>query len=334
MYESFRKKLLKFDFDKIVGNSDVKKQIKSALYAKRPIILVGPPGIGKTTLAKQISELLDEEVVNDCGYNCLPDKPVCPVCLMKKQNNEPIKTKKARPEDLFIRIQGSPELTVEDIIGDIDPVLAMKFGANSLKAFIPGKLFKANNGVLFFDEINRCSEKLQNALLQVLEEKKITLGSYTFDFDVDFIFIATMNPEDSSTESLSDVFADRFDMIYLDYPKSVEEEKQILLSKNINFVDVPEKILLFIIKLVQNLRYSDELEKHPGVRATIGLYERAQTNALINKRNEVTVEDIKDVFVSVLAHRIRLKPAVAYTKTPVEFLNSILNMQINSDEFT
>jgi Mg-chelatase subunit ChlI len=91
-----------------------------------------------------------------------------------------------------VRVQGSPDLTSEDLIGDIDPVKALKHGAMSLEAFSPGKIFKANNGVLFFDEINRCPEKLQNALLQVLEERKLTIAGYDVDFGVDFIFVGTM----------------------------------------------------------------------------------------------------------------------------------------------
>jgi Mg-chelatase subunit ChlI len=325
MLDKLREKLLTFKFEDIIGDEDVKKQVKSAIYAKRPLIIVGPPGIGKTTLAKNLLELVPQVEVNDCGFNCLPENPACPTCLLKKEKGEKIPTKKVNPKDLFIRVQGSPDLTAEDLIGDIDPVLAMKHGALALEAFNPGKIFKANNGLLFFDEVNRCSEKLQNALLQVLEEKKITVGSYVFDFNVDLIFIATMNPEDSSTEPLSDVFVDRFDMVYMDYPANADDEKEILKLKNIDYAKFPEEILNFIVTYIQNLRKSKDLERRPGVRATIGLYERSQTNALVNGRKIVTLQDVNDVFVSVLAHRIKLKPSVAYTKSNEDFLRDQFN---------
>ena len=324
-YDELRKNLLKFNFNKIIGHEDIKKQVKSALYARRPIIIVGPPGIGKTTMARELINILPIKEVNDCGFNCLPESPRCPYCLTNKQENKKIKTKNINPKELFVRVQGSPDLTAEDLIGDIDPVLAMKHGALSLEAFTPGKLFKANNGILFFDEINRCSEKLQNALLQVLEEKKVTVGSYTFDFDVNFIFIATMNPEDSSTEPLSDVFMDRFDLIYMSYPENKDEEIKILNSKNIGYAEFPKELKDFIVTFIQALRESKDLEKHPGVRATLGLYERAQTNALVNHRKKVVLQDIIDVYLSVMAHRIKLKPSVAYTKSVEEFLQSTLN---------
>jgi len=321
-FEEIRKNILKFEFKDIIGNEDIKKQVKSAIFARRPLIIVGPPGIGKTTLAKLLVDVLPTKEVNDCGYNCLPEKPVCPYCIEKIKNKEKISTRKINPTDLFIRVQGSPDLTAEDLIGDIDPLLAMKYGALSLEAFTPGKIFKANNGILFFDEINRCSEKLQNALLQVLEEKKVTVGSYVFDFDVDMILIATMNPEDSSTESLSDVFIDRFDLVYMNYPNNVEDEKTILKSKNVSYAEFPENLLDFIVTYIQSLRDSDKLEKHPGVRATLGLYERAQTNAVINGRNKVILEDIGAVYLSVLGHRIKLKPSVAYNTSVEEFLRN------------
>ena len=144
----------KYSFPDIIGQDNVKQAVKSALLSERHIILVGPPGIGKTTLAKNIAKILGKKTP-------------------------------------FVRVQGSPDLTVEDLLGDIDPIKALKYGPLSIEAFTKGKIFKADKGILFFDELNRCPEKVQNALLQVLEEKKATIGSYDVDFDIDFIFVGT-----------------------------------------------------------------------------------------------------------------------------------------------
>lgn len=327
-----KKDLLKADFEDIIGQDDVKQQIKSALLMNRHLIIVGPPGIGKTTLAKNIAKLLpDVDAVKGCSFHCDPKNPVCPECKSKKK----LEKTKVKGSDRFIRIQGSPDLTVEDLLGDIDPMKALKFGPLSLEAFTPGKIFKANNGILFFDEINRAPEKLQNALLEVLQEGTATIGSYDVSFPTNFIFIGTMNPEDfAATEPLSEVFLDRFDLVYMAYPEKLEIEAEIVSSKSnvLNEVGFPANLLHLLTVFVRNLRESDDLEKKPSVRASIGLFERAQSNALLNNRNQVELQDIKDSVISVLAHRIRLKPSVRYAKSNSEFVNEELKEFLNSKE--
>ena len=308
------------DFSDILGLARVKAQVKSALLMDRHIILVGQPGIGKTTLAKNVAKLVPEKAVCECSFNCLPDNPCCPECLEKKKKAQKIKAKTLKGKDLFVRVQGSPDLTAEDLIGDIDPIKALKYGPLSVEAFSPGKIFKANQGILFFDEVNRCSEKLQNALLQVLEEKKITIGSYSFDFDVSFIFIGTMNPDDKSTEPLSDVFLDRFDLIYMEYPETTELELEIVRKSGKEIVEFPQQLLFNVIHFIRDLRADNDVEKKPSVRASLGLYERAQSNAYINGREKVSLGDVKAVIVSVLSHRISLKPSVKFLKSPEDFV--------------
>ncbi len=305
-------------FNDIIGQNKVKEQLKSALLMNRHVIIVGPPGVGKTTLSKNLAKLLPEiDVVEGCPYNCDPNAPICPACKGKEVR----KAKRIKGIDRFVRVQGSPDLTAEDLLGDIDPLKALKFGPMSIEAFTPGKIFKANRGILFFDEINRCPEKLQNALLQVLEEGKATLSSYYVEIPANFILIATMNPEDSSTERLSDVFIDRFDIIYMNYPETIDIEKEIVV-KNGKKLDVSfsDDLLRFAVGFVRSLREDENLEKKPSVRASIGLYERAQSNALIKGRKRVKIDDIEDVVISVLAHRIRLKPSIRYLQTPEAYI--------------
>jgi len=272
-------------FTDIIGQESIKDSVKSALVADRHIILVGPPGIGKTTLAKNITTLLGTKAP-------------------------------------FVRIQGSPDLTAEDLLGDIDPVKALKHGPLSMEAFTKGKIFKADKGILFFDELNRCPEKVQNALLQVLEEKKATIGSYDVDFPIDFVFIGTMNPEDTSTEKLSDVLVDRFDFIYMDYPKTFEQEVRIVKKKGAQLATVSEELLTLMIQFVRLLRADKNIEKKPSVRASIGLYERSQSHALVLGRTTASFDDLKAIVISVLAHRIRLKPSVKYLQSPETYIQN------------
>ena len=328
--ETFKQFVTKDPFTEIYGQEQAKKQILSALIMNRHVILVGPPGIGKTTFAKNVAKLLPSITLNSCGFHCNPEKPFCPECKTKKPE-----TKKFTGEQRFIRIQGSPDLTVEDLLGDIDPVKALKYGPLALESFTPGKIFKANNGVLFFDELNRCPEKLQNALLQVLEEGKASIGSYDIDLEANFITISTMNPEDfSGTEKLSEVLLDRFDLIFIGYPDTVDIEKDIVLTKGATLKEVtfPEKLLKITLTFIQNLRNNENLERAPSVRASLGLYERAQSNALLANRKNVDMKDILEAFNSVIAHRIRLKPSVKYLMDTKEFLKK--EFQKFQEDFT
>ncbi|MBU0980737.1 MAG: MoxR family ATPase [Nanoarchaeota archaeon] len=267
----------------IIGQDKTKRQLCSALRMDRHVLIIGPPGVGKTTLAKDVAK------------------------VMAKDN--------------FIRVQGSPDLTVEDLIGDIDPTKALKYGPRSEKAFTPGKIFKANNGVLFFDEINRCPEKVQNSLVQALQERTATVGSYDMDMPADFIFIGTMNPEDSSTEKLSDVFLDRFDIVYMSYPEMLDQEIEIVnrFGKKLK-VEFPKTLLTKSIEFVRFLRDDKDIEKKPSVRASLGLYERSQANAQLSARKAVTLEDVHEAIVSVLSHRIRLKPSMKYIVEPASYI--------------
>ena len=329
--ENFKNLIGKEAFNDIIGQESTKKQLLSALIVSRHLIIVGPPGIGKTTLAKNVSKLLPDIIVNDCNFHCDPENPICPECKIKKN----IKTKKIKGSERFVRIQGSPDLTVEDLLGDIDLIKALKFGPLSIEAFTPGKIFKANNGVLFFDEVNRAPEKLQNALLQVLEEQKVTIGSYDVDFPANFIFVGSMNPEDfAGTERLSEVFLDRFDIIYMSYPESLEIEKEIVKLKSVVLKEVkfPNKLLDTTLDFVRKIRQDKDIERAPSVRVSIGLYERAQSNALISGRKDVIIEDVKEAIISVLSHRIRLKPSVKYLISNEEFIKKNLQEFVDYKE--
>ena len=158
-------------------------------------------------------------------------------------------------------------------------------------------------------------------MIQVLQEGIATIGSYDVDLPANFIFIGTMNPEDSSTEKLSQVFLDRFDVIYMHYPETLDIERDIILSSGKKLeVEFPDNLLMLTVYFVRLIREDSNILKKPSVRASIGLYERAQANAFLKNKKTVEFADIKDAVFSVLSHRIELKPSVKYLKSSTDFL--------------
>ncbi len=315
----------------IVGQEDAKEKILASLLASHHILIEGPPGVGKTTLAKHIAAALPPiTVVKGCPYHCQPEAPVCPQCKAKVSAGEKLEAVSIPGEQRFVRLQGSPDLTAEDLLGDVDPTQAFKYGPQDYRAFIPGKLLKGNRGIVFFDELNRVTEKLQNALLQVLEEGIATIGPYDVDYPANFMMIATMNPrERAGVEELSDVLLDRFDVVKMGYPESLEREKEIIARYGLRMdgIEIPEKVIDSIVILVRATReepWIKEMDQAASVRATLSLYEKVQAMAKLNNRSEVSMEDIKKVASSSLGSRIKPSPESKFYDDPFNLISELV----------
>ncbi|MEM4181934.1 MAG: MoxR family ATPase [Candidatus Pacearchaeota archaeon] len=274
----------------IVGQKGIFKDIFRAVLCEGHVLLEGVPGIAKTLMIQSLAKILG------CNAN---------------------------------RIQFTVDLLPTDILG-----ITMYNEMEKNFEIVKGPIF-AN--FLIADEINRSPPKTQSALLEAMQERKVSIGKTDFPLPRPFFVMATQNPiEQSGVYPLPEAQVDRFLFkLIMKYPNSEEEEKILetnITTKNFNDYDLkavlsPEKIIdlqkkvknvycspevkRYIVDIVQLTREKNtEISKYlvygASPRASISLYIAAKAEALMNGRNYVVPEDVKNVAHVVLRHRLIL----------------------------
>ncbi len=222
----------------------------------------------------------------------------------------------------FKRIQFTPDMLPTDITG------TMVFNLEERRLqFRKGPIF-AN--VLLADEINRTPAKVQSALLEGMEEKKVSVGGEDHDLPSPFLVIATQNPiEQEGTFPLAEALMDRFLFRYnLSYP-SKDEEMSILksitlpeedvendidanmilsLRSEVSKVHASEEIMQYIVEIIRNTRNNDLILVGASPRTSAKFLTAARANAMLNGRDYVIPEDVRFLSKELLNHRLILRP--------------------------
>jgi MoxR-like ATPase len=225
----------------------------------------------------------------------------------------------------FKRIQFTPDLLPGDITGGF--IYNQK---RSEFEFRPGPLF---TNLVLADEVNRAPPKTQAALLEVMQERQVTVEGTTYPVPLPFVVLATQNPiELEGTYPLPEAQLDRFIMrLRVGYP-NIEEERQILAQRGARRQDkidltpvIAAAQLLQIQAAVEQVHSSDAIEgyiasltaatrQHPQVqvgaspRGSLALYQLARAHAMVHERDFVLPDDVKAMVPAALAHRLLLKP--------------------------
>jgi MoxR-like ATPase len=265
----------------IVGKDRAIQLVLTALLSGGHVLLEDVPGVGKTLLAKSLAKSIDGK---------------------------------------FQRIQCTPDLLPSDITG----TNIWNPGSREFE-FIPGPIF---TNILLADEINRATPRTQSALLEVMEEQQVTLDGYSRPVPAPFFVIATQNPiESHGTFSLPEAQMDRFAIsLSLGYPNAAEELQMLQglsTSTSVNNLEpcitleqiqtirhqcqqvkVDPAIQKYIIDLVRSTRNDSEIGLGVSPRGSVALHRTAQVWAWLQGRSYVIPDDVKDLALSVLAHRI------------------------------
>ncbi len=252
------------------------------LFSRGHLLVEDLPGMGKTTLAIAIAKIL--------GLT-------------------------------FSRIQCTSDLLPADITG-----LTSYHRATGLSEFHPGPIF---NHIVLVDEINRATPKTQSALLEAMGEKQVTIEGKTIDLPRPFFVIATQNPaEQFGTFPLPESQLDRFMMrIRIGYPPreaereilrggskrkqlyslnpAMDEDDVLLIQETIrNGVQVSEKVLDYLLNVIEATRKSAYLAAGLSTRGALALLHTSRAHAFLANRDHVIPEDVREMSRYVIPHRV------------------------------
>ncbi len=224
----------------------------------------------------------------------------------------------------YKRIQFTPDTMPSDITG-----FTMYNKSTGEFEFKQGAVF---TNMLLGDEINRTSAKTQSALLESMEEGKVTIDGIAHELPNPFIVIATQNPITSAgTQPLPDSQLDRFmTKLSIGYPK-LEDQKNILKQRRysnpldavscivskedifetrnyLSSVNMNDDIMEYLIRLCEATREQAMVALGVSPRGVIALSKMAKAGAVMRDRDFVTPEDVREVFIHVCAHRLQMKP--------------------------
>lgn len=278
----------------IVGFDDtVLPQLERALLAGHDLIMLGERGQAKTRLVRHLVDLLDEAAptVADCEILCHPARPTCAHCReLATERGEQLPVVWVDRERRFAEKLATPDVSVADLIGDVDPMRVAEGRHLGDEATIHfGLVPRHNRGIVAVNELPDLPSRIQVALLNVLEERDVQIRGYSLRLPLDVLFVATANPDDYTNRGrIISPLKDRFGaQVRTHYPDRVEDEIAIVDAEAAAPppgvpVHVPRFVDEVLAELVARLRSSSEVNQRSGVsvRYTIGAHETAIAGAV------------------------------------------------------
>jgi magnesium chelatase subunit I len=282
-------------FPGIIGYEDtVLPELENALLAGHDIIFLGERGQGKTRIMRSLVNLLDEwtPVLAGCEINDDPLAPICGHC--KKQiaglgDRAPVSW--LHRASRYGEKLATPDVTIADLIGDIDPVKVAEGRHLADEGVIHyGLIPRTNRGIFSVNELPDLHEKIQVGLFNLLEERDVQIRGYKFSLPLDIFIIATANPEDyTSRGRIITPLKDRFGaQVRTHYPRTLSQEVAIMRQEIAPFrqqgleFEIPGFMEQIVAEISQAARRRQDINHFSGVsvRMTIHNMETLVSNAL------------------------------------------------------
>lgn len=325
--EEIRRNLIKklqkkeTSFPGIIGYEDtVIPDTERALLSRHNILFLGLRGQAKTRMARQMIDLLDEyiPIVEGSEVNDDPFQPLSRYArdlIAEKGDKTPI-TWLSRA-DRYAEKLATPDVSVADLIGDIDPIKAanQKLSYADERAIHFGIIPRSNRGIFVINELPDLQARIQVALFNILQEGDIQIRGFKVRMPLDILFVFTANPEDYTNRgSIVTPLKDRIEsQIITHYPKSVENS--LLITEQEANIHTDQEARVAISDMVKRLieqvafeaRNSEYVDKKSGVsaRLTIAAFENAvssgERRAIINKEKEthVRIADLMSIIPAI-----------------------------------
>ena len=307
-------------FQGILGYEEsVIPQLVNAILSKHNIILLGTRGQAKSRIIRQLTELLDEEMPIIAGSE-INDNPFAPLSAYGRQQTEihgdETKIDWVKRDSRFVEKLATPDVTIADIIGDVDPIKAAKGGhllSDELTIHF-GLLPRANRGIFAINELPDLAGKIQVGLFNIMQEGDVQIKGYPVRLPLDVMLVFSANPEDYTARGkIITPLKDRIGSeIATHYPKHIslgaEITKQEAWTKRDGFdgftVEIPDFIAETIEQIAFEARDDQRIDKRSGVsqRFPITALESAISNAerraLITDESEI-VPRISDIYAAL-----------------------------------
>ena len=308
-------------FEGIIGYDEtVIPDLQTAILSRHDIILLGLRGQAKTKIARLMINLLDEYIPAVDGSE-LNDDPLIPLSVIAKEiiskDGDNTKIKWIHRSERYTEKLATPDVSVADLIGDVDPIkaAALKLPYSDERVIHFGLIPRSHRSIFVINELPDLQARIQVALFNILQESDIQIRGFKVRLPLDIQFVFTANPEDYTNRgSIVTPLKDRIDsQILTHYPKSISESKKITLQEANLTREQKEKILSngLLHDLVEQIafeaRQSEYIDAKSGVsaRLTISAYENlistAERRKIINKEDSTAlrISDIYGVIPSI-----------------------------------
>ncbi len=294
-------------------------QVERALIAGHDIVLLGERGQGKTRLLRSLVGLLDEWTPVISGSE-LGEHPYEPITVASTQavaaHGDDLRISWQHREDRFAEKLATPDTSVGDLIGDVDPMkVAEGRHLGDPETIHFGLIPRSHRGIVVINELPDLAERIQVAMLNVMEERDIQIRGYVMRLPLDVLVMASANPEDYTNRGrIITPLKDRFGAeIRTHYPREVHEEVAVIRQEADLVAHVPDHLVEILARFTRQLRESTAVDQRSGVSARFAIAGAETIAAAALHRATVTGEE------QAVARMVDVETAVDVLGGKVEF---------------